>query len=50
MEADYEFMESQIKRFIDVYNGTAIGESIKNQYENGQSVDAVYEQIEDYGY
>ncbi len=48
--ASLEDMEYAIKSFIDDYEGTAIGESIKRQYENRQDLHSIYEQIEDFGY
>lgn len=33
-----------IERFIDAYDGTALGEAVQNMYENGTS----YESICDY--
>ena len=50
MDNHCEFVEQQIRKFIDAYEGTAVGESIKNQYENRQPLDSIYEQIEDFGY
>lgn len=37
-------LNDAIERFIDAYDGTSIGQSVKNMYENGTS----YESICDY--
>ena len=37
-------LNTEIERFIDAYDGTAIGSDIQNMYENGTS----YEYICDY--
>lgn len=37
-------LNCEIERFIEAYDGTAIGQSVKNMYENGTD----YEHICDY--
>lgn len=37
-------LNTDIERFIDAYDGTAIGQDVRNMYENGTS----YESICDY--
>ncbi len=44
------FEERQIEKFLEEYDGTAIGESIARKYENGSPVDDIYIEIEDFGY
>lgn len=47
---EQEYKELQIRRFLTEYEGTAIGYSIKNQMDNQQDIDSIYEQIEEFGY
>jgi hypothetical protein len=34
-----------IERFIEAWDGTAIGQCVKNMYENGTSYESICEQI-----
>lgn len=47
-----DFEKRQIERFMDEYEGTAIGESIKRKYENSteESIEDIYHEIEGFGY
>lgn len=36
----------EIERFIDAYEGTAIGVSVRNMYENGTSYESICEKME----
>lgn len=52
---DIEYMDSQIKSFIDQYWGTAIGESIYNWRNNirdddSDGIEAIYRDLEMQGY
>lgn len=35
-----------IERFIDAYDGTAIGQEVKNMYENGTSYEHICERLD----
>ena len=49
-----EDMVQEIKRFIEMYCGTAIGYSIKNRLDNSdgsyESVEDIYRDLESQGY
>lgn len=34
-----------IERYIDNYDGTSIGQDVRNMYENGSSYDSICDQI-----
>lgn len=36
----------EIERFIDAYEGTAIGVEVRNMYENGTSYESICEKME----
>ncbi len=38
-------LNSVIERFIDIWDGTAIGMEAKNMYENGTSYETICEKI-----
>lgn len=35
----------EIERFIEAYDGTAIGQDVRNMYENGTSYEAICDRI-----
>lgn len=39
-------LETVIERFIDLYDGTIIGQEIKNMYENGTSYEKICEKMD----
>lgn len=49
-----EDMKEEIKRFINIYDGTAIGQSIKNQLDDSdnsfESIESIYKDLEEQGY
>lgn len=36
-------LNAAIERFIDIYDGTAIGQAVKNAFENGTDYESVCE-------
>lgn len=43
-------LNAEIERFIDQWDGTAIGQSVKNMYENGTDYESICEMMDiDYG-
>lgn len=38
-------LNMEIERFVDAYDGTAIGQSIRNMYENGSSYEAICDRM-----
>lgn len=38
-------LNTEIERFITAYDGTAIGCSIKNMYENGSSYESICDKL-----
>ena len=55
MKKNNPSLNTEIDRFITAYDGTAIGCSIKNMYENGSSYESIcdklgidYEDYEDF--
>lgn len=52
---DLEYMQTQIERFVEEYDGAAIGHQIKNRYENSNKEDIgrvadIYRDIECFGF
>ena len=49
-----EEMESEIRRFCDLYSGRAIGEETRNRLENAgdriETIENIYEELKDSGY
>ncbi len=41
MERSNKRLNAVIERFIDMYDGTAIGQSVKNAYENGTDYESI---------
>ena len=39
-------LNTEIERFIDAWDGTAIGQEVKNMYENGTSYEHICERME----
>ncbi len=46
MERSNHNLNYEIERFINQYDGTAIGQSVKNMYENGTSYESICEVID----
>lgn len=42
--SNYRFND-QIERFIEAYDGTAIGQDVLNMYENGSSYEAICDHL-----
>lgn len=38
-------LNEEIERFIEAYDGTAIGQDVRNMYENGASYEAICDRI-----
>lgn len=38
-------LNMEIERFVEAYDGTAIGQSIRNMYENGSSYEAICDRM-----
>lgn len=53
-ELDIEDLRYDIEKFIEQYQGTAIGESIKNSLDNAgdnyESIFSIYNDLEERGY
>lgn len=43
-DAKAEELKYEIERFINQWDGTAIGQSIKNMYENGTALETICEE------
>lgn len=41
MGRNNSYLNYVIEKFIDQYDGTSIGESIRNMYENGSSYESI---------
>lgn len=41
MDRDNHLLNAEIERFIEAYDGTAIGQAVKNMYENGSSYECI---------
>lgn len=39
-------LNNEIERFIDQWDGTSIGNDIKNMYENGSSYEAICDRLD----
>jgi len=46
MERNNHRLNVVIERFIDAYDGTAVGQEVKNMYENGTSYESICERLD----
>ena len=45
-DRDNSRLNAEIERFIDEWDGTVIGQDVKNMYENGSNYEGICEKME----